>query len=324
MSKYIGIDIAKQTFDSYGQRENGKNEFVQLKQTRADYQRLIKRFGKDKTYVMEATGPYYFELATFLYEKGVPVAVINPLVIKRYSQMNLQRAKTDKKDAQTIHDYAFHHGVNLWIPPSKAIKQMQQILSALELINKQTTATRNQLKAFKASGSVDDKVSQSLDAVLTKLDREKKRLEAQLNYIIATHYPRTQELLRSIPGIGEKATAVLIAITNNFEKFAHYKQLIAFIGFSPRVFESGTSIKGKGHICKLGKAYVRKQMYMNAWSAKFHNKSCMKLYERLQAKAKPERVIKIAIANKLLKQAFAVVNNQRIYDPEFVSKPYAA
>jgi len=324
MDKYIGIDIAKQTFDVYGLSVNEKEEFVQFKQTCIDYQRLIKRFGKDKTYVMEATGPYYMKLATFLYEKRVPVAVVNPLVIKRFSQMNLQRAKTDKKDAQTIYNYAFYQGVSLWAPPPNAIKQMQQILSSLELINKQMTATKNQIKAFKASDSVDPQVSKSLKAMLTKYAREIKRLEEQLNQIVEIHYPSTQRRLQSIPGLGKKAIAVLIAVTHNFEKFVHYKQVIAFVGFSPRVYESGTSVKGKGHIYKLGKAHVRKQMYMSAWVAKFHNKSCAQMYERLHAKGKPERVIKIAIANKLLKQAFAVVENQTMYDPNFVSKPYIA
>ena len=323
MSKYIGIDIAKQTFDGYGLTAEGKKEFVKLYQSRKDFHQLIKRFGKDKTYVMEATGPYYLKLATFLYEKGISVAVVNPLIIKRFSQMNLERAKTDKKDAKTIYNYAFYQGVALWTPPSEAIQQMQQILSALELINKQMTATRNQLKAFKASGSIDSQVSQTLKAMLTKYAKEMKRLEGQLNEIVETHFSSTQKRLQSIPGLGKKATAVLIAVTHNFEKFVHYKQLMAFVGFSPRIYESGTSVKGKGHICKLGKAHVRKQMYMNAWSAKFHNKSCMDLYQRLYAKGKPEKVIKVAIANKLLKQAFAIVNNQTMYDPNFVSKPVA-
>jgi transposase len=324
MSKYIGIDIAKQTFDVYGLTKQDENKSLQLNQTKADFQQLIKLYGKDKTYVMEASGPYYLKLATFLYERGIQVAVLNPLIIKRFSQMNLQRAKTDKKDAQTIHDYAFYHGTKRWSPPSKAIHQMQQLLSTLELTKKQETATCNQLKAFEASGRIDPQVSKGLKAKLKFCKKETKCLELRLGQIVQEHFPETRAFLLSIPGLGMKAVAVLIAVTNNFEKFVHYKQLIAYVGFSPRVFESGTSVKGKGHICKLGKAHVRKQLYMNAIVARFHNKSCMEMYERLKAKGKPERVIKVAIANKLLKQAFAVVKNQRVYDPNFVSKPYAA
>ena len=70
----------------------------------------------------------------------------------------------------------------------------------------------------------------------------------------------------------------------------------------------------------MGKASIRKQMYISAWTAKFYNKACIELYARLKEKGKPERVIKIAIANKLLKQAFAVVKNKRMYDAGYVSQ----
>ena len=313
MDKYIGIDIAKQTFDVYGPSISNERRFIKLNHTQKEYKKLIKDFGADKTYVMEATGPYYMNLACFLFEKGIKVAVVNPLIIKRFSQMNLQRAKTDKKDAKTIHDYARYHGVKLWEPPREEIKQMQQILTALELLNKQHTATSNQLNAFSASGSVDPQIKKTLSSLLLKYKREIKKLETQLETIIEECFAETQQLLLSIPGIGKKAAAVLIAITNNFEKFIHYKQLIAYVGFSPRIYESGTSIKGKGHICKMGKQQVRKLLYMCAWSAKYHNEGCIDQYKRLKEKGKPERVIKVAIANKLLKQAFAVVSSKQTY-----------
>jgi len=315
MDKYIGIDISKQTFDVYGFSLTNEETFVKLNHTKKDYEKLIRYFGKEKTFVMEATGPYYMKLASFLFEKEISVAVINPLIIKRFSQMNLQRAKTDKKDAKTIHDYAYFHGVKIWSPPRKEIKQMQQILTALELLNKQHTATGNQLKAFSASGSVDLQVKKTLSYLLAKYKSEIRKLEDQLEKIIEACFSETRKLLESIPGIGKKTAAMLIAITNNFEKFIHYKQLIAYVGFSPRIYESGTSIKGKGHICKMGKQQVRKQLYMCAWTAKHHNVNCIEQYNRLKERGKPERVIKVAIANKLLKQAFSVVKNNQMYCP---------
>lgn len=324
MCKYIGIDIAKQTFDAYGFLSGKKESFEKFEQTTKDFKRLVKLFGKDKTYVMEATGPYYMRLACFLFEDGIQVAVVNPLIIKRFSQMNLQRAKTDKADARLICNYASSQGVKLWKPAGEEIIQMQQILTSLELLNKQRTAAKNQLGAFKSNGIIDPQVLKSLRSMIRNLENEKTKLEKRLNQIIDGHFKETKRKLKSIPGIGSKGVAVLIAITNNFEKFEHYKQLIAYIGFSPRIYESGTSVKGKGHICKMGKSQVRKQMYMCAWSAKFHNKSCVELYSRLSAKGKPERVIKVAIANKLLKQAFALVQNDSFYDENFVSKRLVA
>lgn len=324
MSKYIGIDIAKQTFDVYSSSNNKKEAFVKYQQDKDGFTKLILRFGKDKIYVMEATGPYYMQLASFLHIQGVKVSVVNPLVIKRFSQMQLQRAKTDKKDAKVIHDYAELNGAKLWNCPEAEIHEMQQIMTAIRLLDKQSNGTSNQLKAFVVSGTIDPQVKKTLNSMLKKIKNEKQRLEYRLNQIIRERFAQTKELLTSIDGIGDKTAAMLIALTNNFTKFSNYKQLIAYVGFSPRIYESGTSIKGKGHICKMGNSSARKTLYMCAWSAKRYNKSCVDFYNRLKEKGKPEKVIKVAIANKLLKIAFAVVVNATMYDENFVNKSVTA
>jgi transposase len=59
--------------------------------------------------VMEASGPYYMQLATFLNTANYNVCVLNPLIIRRYSQTRLYRAKTDKKDAKTIAEYGLQY-----------------------------------------------------------------------------------------------------------------------------------------------------------------------------------------------------------------------
>lgn len=320
MSKYIGIDIGKQTFDVYCSTESKNGKFAKYYQEKEDFTKLLKQFGKDKIYVMEATGPYYMQLASFLHSQGIQVSVVNPLVIKRFSQMQLQRAKTDKKDAKVIHDYAKLNGIKPWEPPQKEIHEMQQLMTAIELLDKQHNGTSNQLKAFTVSGVLDPEVKKTLKSILKKMEKDKKRLEDRLNQIIESTFAQTKALLTSIDGIGVKTAAMLIALTNNFTKFSNYKKLIAYIGFSPRIYESGTSVKGKGHICKMGNSSARKTLYMCAWSAKRHNKACVDFYKRLKEKGKSEKVIKVAIANKLLKIAFAVVTNNTMYDESFANK----
>ncbi len=135
--------------------------------------------------------------------------------------------------------------------------------------------------------------------------------------IIKKHYGETFVSLKTIPGIGTKTAIILIAITNNFRKFDDIKKLSAYVGLAPRIFESGTSVKGKGHITKMGNKYLRKLLYLCTWSAKKYNEQCKLMYERLSEKGKPERVIKIAIANKLLRQAFAIGTNLSSYDEKY-------
>ncbi|MBL4707489.1 MAG: hypothetical protein JKY48_03505 [Flavobacteriales bacterium] len=54
-------------------------------------------------------------------------------------------------------------------------------------------------------------------------------------------------------------------------------------------------------ICKLGKSQLRKALYLCSWSTKKCNKNCIEMYDRLKAKGKPEKVIKVPIANKWIK-----------------------
>ena len=318
MHKFIGIDISKQTFDV----SFSKKEQKVFDNNQKGFKKLFKDMDPETSVVMEASGPYYLSLATFLYHKQIKVFVVNPLKVKRFSQMNFNRAKTDKKDAEVIRNYALKMQEDLknWSPEPRHIKDLKQLHTSIELLNKQLRQTTNQLGAFEDSGSVCKELEKSFKSILSNLEKEKKKLEDKMLVLGKEEYKQTLKSLTSIPGIGDKTAIMLIAISGDFEKFEHYKQLIAYVGFSPRIYQSGTSVRGKGHICKMGKSQIRKLLYMCSWTAKRYNKACAEMYERLKKKGKPERVIKIAIANKLLKQAFAIAKNKTTFDKNYQSK----
>lgn len=282
--------------------------------------RILAQSPPGNVLVMEASGPYYLQLATFLHGHGREVCVVNPLKVRRFAQMKFYRAKTDRKDAAVIAEYATTVGPATWSPDDAAVTGMQQILTALEGMDKQIGMVSQQLDAFTASGNVQPGVKRALEAVLAALEKEQIELQEELLGLAEGHYGDSMCLLRTIPGIGPKTAAMLVALTNNFRKFTHYKQLVAYVGLSPRIYQSGTSVNGRGGICKMGKAKARKMLYMCAWSAKRYNDGCVRMYERLKARGKPERVIKIAVANKLLKQAFAVVTSKQPYDKNYQAK----
>ncbi|MEZ4916337.1 MAG: IS110 family transposase [Chitinophagales bacterium] len=316
MCKVIGIDISKQTFDVAFKKEERWIHLI-CKNEKKGFKELLKHLTKGSHIVMEASGPYYLQLATYLYTQSIKVSVVNPLVIRRYSQMKLLRAKTDKKDAQTIAQYGMDQKPKLWQPQDEAVIEIRQIHSVLEMIEKQKRQTKNQLEAFKSSGIICKEVQKELKQQISTLERREVRLEKRMNELAKQEYADTLTRLESIPGIGKKTAIMLTVITNNFKNFDTHKQLIAYVGFSPRKYESGTSVRGRGHICKMGKAQIRKLLYLCSWSAKKCNKNCIEMYNRLKEKGKPERVIKIALANKLLKQAFAIGKYQRIYNENF-------
>lgn len=65
---------------------------------------------------MEATGTYNLALAYYLHEQGGQVAVLNPLVIKRFIQMHLSKGKSDCKDAQWLLRYGQQQALKSWQP----------------------------------------------------------------------------------------------------------------------------------------------------------------------------------------------------------------
>ena len=180
--------------------------------------------------------------------------------------------------------------------------------------------SERQLEALTATGVMDKDLKSILQGIVSYLTCKRNKVEKQIEEIAQSVYKSTLDRLKSIPGIGTKTAIMLTVITGNFENFETHKQLIAYVGFSPRIYQSGTSVKGKGHICKMGKSQIRKLMYLCSWSAKRCNKDCVDMYERLLEKGKPERVIKIALANKLLKQAFSIAKNKTYYDENFNKK----
>ena len=318
MSKYIGIDVSKQTFDVSFLQQN-ERIYKSFKNNATGFKKLLKIVELDDWVVMEATGSYFFPLAEYLYSQSVQVVVENPLVIKRYSQSKLKRAKTDKADAALISEYAevYHQSLKLWKPDSKVIINLRQLYTRIELLQKQINQTKNQLEAFVVSGSLTAELKHEIKQSIKWLRQQKEKFEKQLQQTVRKHFSDTMDSLTSIPGIGPKTAAMLTVVTDDFKKFDHYKQLIAYVGLSPRVYQSGTSVHGKGHICKMGKPQVRKLLYLCSWSAKRCNKKCIEMYDRLKAKNKPERVIKIAIANKLLKQAFAIATKTDKYQLDY-------
>ena len=127
------------------------------------------------------------------------------------------------------------------------------------------------------------------------------------------------DLLTSIKGIGVTLAAALIMATGGFTYFDNAKQLTRYLGLSPTYQQSGTSVNVKGHINRNGDSYLRSQLYVAAFSSIQYNTECKACYERLRSKGKPGKVALIAAANKLIRQAFAVVTQEKPYIDGYVS-----
>lgn len=318
-TNYIGIDISKDYFDVALGQGNLKYSSYQFSNDRKGFSKLVKLLGSTSQCVMEASGPYYLRLASYLKDHSISVSVVNPLVIRRFCQMRLMRAKTDKKDAIMIAEYGRLNKPALWIGEEDYVLELKQLQAYLDQLNKQRTSLIRQQQAFEQCTVQNQKVRRGIKSQIHRLDKEIAKIEAEMVSIIEQYHAEMFEQLQSIPGLGKKTSLMLIVLTGGFSKFENAKQLSSYFGLSPRIFESGKSIKGRARICKMGMSKIRAMLYMCACTAKSANKACKQLYDRLIAKGKSGKLALIAVVNKLLKQAFAIATKGIIYDENYTT-----
>jgi len=319
MKQFIGVDVSKKTFDCTWIDDDGVYHHRQFSMNKIGMDKAVKWVSNPQSHwVMEATGSYHQRLACTLFEQDFLVSVVNPLVIKRFGQMKLNRAKTDKADALLITEYAIRESTDLvsWKPASEEINLLNSLDKWLDTLIRQRTKFKNKLEAITHSAYQSQHVLSQLNEQLETLDKQIKSTENALLSAVKTTHQKQYDQLTSIPSIGNKTAAKLIAITHGFTQFNTDKQLLAYIGLCPRTYTSGTSVKGRGSITKMGMNRVRQLLYLCAVSAKRHNPACVKFAERLAAKGKPTKVILIAIAAKLVRQAFAVIKSQKNFSIE--------
>jgi transposase len=315
--EFVGVDISKKFLDICFVDSKGQLVQQRINQNPEGYRTLASQINQDAIWIMEATGTYHLPLAHWLYDHGIKVVVENPLKIKRFSQMHLQRHKTDKADAKIIYNYGvtvLSKKIILWRPQSVHIQEIQQCDSLSQRLNKELTAITNTHEALGQLSFVNSEVKRIVIDTIKQLKTALKQLDKQMKKLIKEHYNETYNLLMSIPGVGSKTSVMLICQTNNFTRFENVKKFLSYIGMSPRTHESGTSIKGKGHITKMGNGRLRSLLYMCSWTAKRINPQCISVYKKMHQKGKPEKVIKVAIAHKLLRQVFGVIKSQQPFN----------
>jgi len=312
----VGIDVSKATLAvCYGVQT--RLQHAEVGNSKAGFEQLVRRCGVDCLYVMEATGSYYLSLAYYLVEQGAQVAVVNPLVVRRFIQRHLGKGKSDRKDAQWLLRYGQQQAPKRWQPDDAVLVECRQLEQVSEQLIRQKTMTLNSLEALQQHPVVSSQAEQHLRQALSRLEEQIQVLETELVGLLEQHYAPEMPLLCSIPGIGRKTAAMLLLFAKGFTQVETYRQLTAKAGLCPREYSSGTSVRGKSRITRMGGGLIRSKLFMCSFSAKKANAACRALYDRLVAKGKNGKLALIAVCNKLLKQACAIVKSGIPYQPNF-------
>ncbi len=316
--QYIGIDISKESFD-VALFIQGVEHQLQFQNNRTGFRQFEKWLKKRKVVeahaCMEATGRYADELAHFLYNRGYQVSVVNPKRIKSYAESKLIRNKTDAVDAAIIEDFCRTQQPRLWEPPAPEIEELQMMTRHLQALKKMRSQELSRLK----SGIKAAVVQQIIEKHIVFLDEEIKQLGRQIAEHIDNHpeLKESAQLLESIPGIGNLTAATLIAEIKDINTYDSASELVSYAGLSPQKRLSGSSVRGKPRLSKIGNATLRKALFFPAMSARRHNPIVKTFCERLSARGKQTMVIQGAAMRKLLHLVFGVWKNGRPFDPAY-------
>ena len=312
---FVGIDVAKTKFDVALLNAEGKYRSKVFPNTPVGHQQflewLTRHDAQEAHLCMETTGVYGRDLARFLAQQQILISVVNPAQIHAFGKTELTRAKMDKADARLIARYCRMHRPAPWVPPAEEIVTLQALVQRLEDLLALQTMENNRLEA------VEGPARKSVEAVLEFVHQQIEMVRLQIEIHIDKHpdLKNQQELLSSIPGIGDNTAATLLAFLSPLERFHSAKQVVAYAGLNPRIRQSG-QWAGKTPIAKAGNALLRKSLYLPAVVAKRHNPIIASFCDRLLARGKRPMQVVVAAMRKLLHLAFGVLKSGKPFNPK--------
>jgi len=311
---FIGLDVSKHHLD-VAVRPQGRH-FVAPNNDRGVKQ-LVKRLAaiKPKLIVLEASGGYEFLATAALAEAQLPVALINPLTVRKFAGATGKLAKTDKIDAQVL----AHFAEALRPEPRLLPDQDQQLLKA---------ALSRRLQVVKMIGQEKNRLEktfipalrQDIEAHLAWLQQRLAQLDRDLNNQIRQSplWRDRDRLLQSIPGIGPVVSRAVIAQLPEAGNLPG-KKTVALVGAAPYNRDSGR-FRGKRMI-RGGRSYLRRMLYMAAVVASRFNPVIRTFYQRLLAAGKPKKLALTACMRKLVLIINAMLKNNQPWNQSLNQVP---
>ena len=313
----VGIDVSK-AFRDVGLLEGARARHYRDGNDAAGHAAIAAGLAERGAFpahiCLEATGAYGFDFARAMIVAGHRVSVVNPAQIKAFGRSELLRTKTDKVDAALIARFCRAMKPQPWIPPREAVLILRGMVRRCAALKEMRTQEINRMKA----GSTSQAATASLERSIAFLDGEIVAISEEIAGHIRddAELARQNALLRSIPGLGDRAAAILLGELPDLREFASAKQLAAFVGIAPGEYSSGANQAKSGHITRVGNPMVRSAMVLCALSARRYNPNARTFADRLAAKGKPPKVVLVAVAKKLLVQAHAVLKHGTPFRPD--------
>ncbi len=301
---FIGIDVSKDRLDVH---VRPSDEAFAVTRDGEGLAALVERLCSltPGLVVLEATGGFEVTVAAALVAAAIPLAVVNPRQIRDFARATGQLAKTDALDARAIARFAETVRPEPRPVPDEQARALGELVVRRRQIIEMMTAERNRRRQL-----TNRRLIKSVERLLAVLIKELAELDHAIGEGIrgTPVWRERDQLLRSVPGIGDVVARTLIAELPELGTLDR-KQIAALVGVAPLNRDSGT-MRGK-RTTWGGRAKVRSVLYMAALVASRHNPVLAAFYQRLVSLGKAKKLAITAVMRKLLTILNAMLRDKR-------------
>lgn len=306
---FVGIDVSKDRLDVH---IHPVGESFALARDESGLAELVSRFQspvKNKSLAMiaiEATGGFEMSVVAALGAAGLPVVVVNPKQVHNYAKALGVNAKTDVIDAQVIARFAADVKPEVRSLPDAETLVLGEFLTRRRQIVQMIVAEKN--RALR--GATNASMQKSIGRIIAALEAELTRLDGDIDGLVKSSpvWLEKEELMRSVPGIGEGIARTLLAEMPELGTLDR-KQVAALAGLAPWTRQSG-QWRGRSMIGG-GRAVPRTMLFLGAMAAARHNPDLKAFSLRLLNAGKSKKVVIIAISRKLLTILNAILRDKK-------------
>jgi transposase len=255
--------------------------------------------------VMEATGGYEQRPFALLWAATLPCAIVNPRSVRRFAEAMGLLEKTDRIDAGVIAWYAAVKRITAQQPASQTQQELAALVTRLRQLTDSRTRETNQRRLVQ-----DAQVLDSFTAVLAVIAAQIRSIETKIVALI-TADPLWQSLdaeFRTIKGVADRTVARLLAELPEIGTLSN-KAAAKLVGCAPIAKDSGR-MQGKRPV-RGGRAGVRSILFIVAEVVRRHDPDFAAFHQRLSAAGKPKKLIRTAVAHKLLTRLNAKARDVR-------------
>jgi transposase len=299
-----GVDVSSEMLDARIGAEGAKGRFAN---TPEGIEALAAFCAEHKVdlVAMEATGGYERRPFALLWAHGVRSAIVNPRSVRQFAQSMGLLEKTDGIDVGVIAWYAEVKRIVPQEPASDAQQHLAALVTRLRQLTELRTAQTNQRRL------VDDaSVLKSFEEILGLVTRQIRSIEAEIANLIDGDplWQKLDEAFRSIKGVADRTVARLMAELPEIGTISN-KAVSKLAGLAPIARDSGKHI-GKRQV-RGGRSSVRSILFVVAEVVRRYDRDFQAFHKKLSDAGKPKKVIRIALAHKLLVRLNAKARDAR-------------